>query len=134
MKDYTGPRNLDEMVNYLNHIAGTARQMDGTLSSSYGHLSEVDMMLVSIHEYTPKVLENLKELIQKAPADQERFKKIYLSIIKKIEKEGESYIHTEKERMEKFIANESISKTKKGFFRLRSNILDAFIVKNEEEL
>ena len=134
MKDYTGPRNLDEMVNYLNHIAGTDRQMDGTLSSSYGHLSEVDMMLVSIHEYTPKVLENLKEVIQKAPADQERFKKIYLSIIKKIEKEGEGYVHTEKERMEKFIANESISKTKKGFFRLRSNILDAFIVKNEEEL
>ena len=79
-------------------------------------------------------MENLKEVIQKAPADQERFKKIYLSIIKKIEKEGEGYVHTEKERMEKFIANESISKTKKGFFRLRSNILDAFIVKNEEEL
>lgn len=128
-------RSLDDMVRYINHVAGTARQMDGSIDSGYGHITEVDQRLVRVHEYTPEEIEELTELINKAPEEKARSKKVYLSILKKIQANGSGYVKSEKERMEKFIASEQISKAKKGIFRLRSNILDAFIVKesvNEE--
>lgn len=120
---------------YINRVAGTARQMDGSIDSGYGHINEVDQKLISVHEYTREEIEQLTQLVNEAPEEKARFKKVYLSILKKIQLNGASYVKNEKERMEKFIHSDSISTAKKGIFRLRSNILDAFIVKenmNEE--
>lgn len=133
MKDYNGSRNLDDLVMYINRVAGTERQLDGSINSSYGHITEVDTVLVTIHDYTPEALKELRELVNKAPEEKARFKKVYLSILNKIESNGASYVKSEKERMEKFIASENISKLKKATFRLRSNILDAFIVKDSSD-
>ena len=132
-RDYTASRSLDDLISYVNRIAGTSRQMDGSLGSGFGHITEVDTALVKITQYTPEEISELVALVNKAPEEKAKFKKVYLSILKKIEANGPQYVKSEKERMEKFIASESISKTKKGIFRLRSNILDAFIVKVKEE-
>ena len=136
VKDYVASRSLDDMMMYVNRVAGTARQMDGSIDSGYGHINEVDMKLISVHDYTPEEIKELTQLVNEAPEEKARFKKVYLSILKKIQANGAGYVKSEKERMEKFIKSESISAAKKGIFRLRNNILDAFIVKENtsEEL
>lgn len=133
MKDYTASRDLEDLVNYVNRVAGTSRQIDGSIGSSYGHLPEVDVVLSKIHTYTPEKMEEVRSVISKVSEGKAKFKKVYLSILKKIESTGESYVKSEKDRMEKFINSDSISNAKKGIFRLRSNILDAFIVKDSSE-
>ena len=44
-KDYQGDRSLEDMVEFVNDNAGTARRADGTVDTAYGRLPEVDKVL-----------------------------------------------------------------------------------------
>ena len=46
--------------------------------------------------------------------------------MKNIKEKGVEYLDTEKARIQRFLMSDSVSKLKKGAFRIRSNVLDAF--------
>ena len=126
-RDYNGDRSLENMVEFVNNHAGTARKTDGTVDNSYGRIPAVDAVLAEIKELTSETVERIKEALN-AVEDVELAanKKVYESVLKKIQEKGVEYLETEKARLQRFLMSDSVSKVKKGAFRIRSNVVDAF--------
>lgn len=130
-KPYPGNRNLDDMVEFVNNAAGTARRPDGTVDTSYGRIPEVDEVIAQLKDLSQESLDKVKEALDKVPEEMEARKKVYEQLMKKISQKGEAYIETEKARISKFLMSDSVSKLKKGAFRVRKNILGAFAALKE---
>ena len=137
-KDYNGDRSLEDMVEFVNNAAGTARRADGTVDTAYGRIPEIDALLAEIKNLNEENMAKVKEALAKVPEEMEANKKVYENLMKKITEKGVAYIDTEKARIQRFLMSDSVSKLKKGAFRIRSNVLDAFKSlkpeKTEEEL
>ena len=137
-KDYNGDRSLEDMVEFVNNAAGTARRADGTVDTAYGRIPEIYALLAEIKNLNEENMAKVKEALAKVPEEMEANKKVYENLMKKITEKGVAYIDTEKARIQRFLMSDSVSKLKKGAFRIRSNVLDAFKSlkpeKTEEEL
>ena len=107
------------------------RLKTGDVDPSYGRIPVIDSLLASFKQYDEssrneldKALESVSEAIPS--------RRVYMSIAKKVREKGADYIAGERERMEKFIKGDNILKAKKSFFRLRRNVLDAFMKEVDE--
>lgn len=125
-KEYNGDRSLEDMVEFVNNAAGTARRSDGTVDTSYGRIPEIDAILANIKTLSEENMAKVKEALEKVPEQMEANKKVYENLMKKIKEKGVEYLDTEKARIQRFLMSDSVSKLKKGAFRIRSNVLDAF--------
>lgn len=126
VEDYSGPRELEMLIAFVNKHARTARLADGSLKADYGRIAEVDELLEQLQDYSAESIEKVKKALESAEAKIEGSKKVYRSILKKIAEKGPDYIEEERQRVSKFLESDSISPAKKGIFRLRKNILSAF--------
>ncbi|KAK8805187.1 hypothetical protein WA538_001649 [Blastocystis sp. DL] len=133
-KDYQGDRSLEDMVEFVNDNAGTARRADGTVDTAYGRLPEVDKVLAQMKELNEENVAKVKEALAKIPDEMAANRKVYESVMKKISEKGASYLDSEKARIQKFLSSDSVSKLKKGAFRIRSNVLEAFQSLKPEEV
>ena len=133
-KDYQGDRSLEDMVEFVNDNAGTARRADGTVDTAYGRLPEVDKVLAQVKELNEENVAKVKEALAKIPEERAANRKVYESVMKKITEKGTDYLDSEKARIQKFLSSDSVSKLKKGAFRIRSNVLEAFKSLKPEEV
>ena len=133
-KDYQGDRSLEDMVEFVNDNAGTARRADGTVDTAYGRLPEVDKVLAQVKELNEENVAKVKEALAKIPEEMAANRKVYESVMKKITEKGTDYLDSEKARIQKFLSSDSVSKLKKGAFRIRSNVLEAFKSLKPEEV
>lgn len=131
---YSGDRSIEDMVKFVNEHAGTSRLPDGSVDVSYGRIPEIDELIAGLKQFTNENLNKVKEALEKLPDEVENYKKVYLSVLKKLQTKGEEYLQTEQERIKRFLTSDSVSKLKKGAFRIRMNVLKAFeALKGEEE-
>lgn len=126
------------MVEFVNNAAGTARKTDGTVDTSYGRLPEVDAVIAEVKELSEQGIAKIQEALDKVSEEFAATRKVYAALMKRIQEKGLEYIDTEKARVRKFLMSDSVSKIKKGAFRIRLNVLNAFDAlkqeKSEEEL
>ena len=132
--DYTEGRDLVSLVGYMNAVANTYRRIDGNLDLEFGRIPEIDHKLESIHEYSKDTIQQVIEYIDSLKSASESGKKVYKSILRKIESDGIGFVQMEMEKMKKFIDNKQIAPTKKTMFRIRRNILEAFPREMNDEL
>lgn len=130
-KPYSGDRSLDDLVEFVNNAAGTARKTDGSVDTAYGRIPEVDEVIAQLKDLSEESLKKVREALDKVPEEMVANKKVYEQLMKKISQKGEAYIETEKARISKFLMSDSVSKLKKGAFRVRKNILGAFAALKE---
>lgn len=122
------------LVGYMNAAANTYRRIDGNLDLEFGRIPEIDQKLESIHEYSKEAIQQMVEFIDSLKSASESGKKVYKSILRKIETDGTEFIQNEIEKMERFIQNKQIAPTKKTMFRIRRNVLEAFKREMNDEL
>lgn len=122
----------------MNNAAGTARNTDGTVDTTYGRLPEVDAVIAEVKELSEEGVAKIKEALAGVSEEFAATRKVYEALMKRIQEKGLDYIETEKARVSKFLMSDSVSKVKKGAFRIRLNVLNAFDAlkqdKPEEEL
>lgn len=122
----------------MNNAAGTARNTDGTVDTTYGRLAEVDAVIAEVKELSEEGVAKIKEALAGVSEEFAATRKVYEALLKRIQEKGLDYIETEKARVSKFLMSDSVSKVKKGAFRIRLNVLNAFDAlkqdKPEEEL
>ena len=95
----------------------------------------MDAVLREVKALTEENVARVKEALA-AVEDEEMAanKKVYESVLKKIQEKGVEYLETEKARLQRFLMSDSVSKVKKGAFRIRSNVLNAFEALKEEKV
>lgn len=138
MTPYQGDRSIENLVEFVNNAAGTARRTDGTVDTAFGRLAEVDAVIAEVKELTEEGVAKIKEALATVSEEFAATRKVYESLLKRIQEKGVEYIETEKARISKFLMSDNVSKLKKGAFRIRLNVLNAFDAlkqeKAEEEL
>ena len=114
------------LVGFMNGAANTYRRIDGNLDLHYGRIPEIDARLAGVREKSQKQIEELLEFIDGVMAEEAK-KKVYKSILLKMGSEGPEYIPREIEKMERYVKNSQFAPTKRTFFKIRNNILHAFV-------
>ena len=83
-------------------------------------------MIESVKGLTEEGVKAIKDVLAKVDESQAATRKVYESLLKRIQEKGLEYIDNEKARISKFLMSDSVSKVKKGAFRVRMNVLRAF--------
>ena len=122
---------MDSLLQYVNQMTGMQRLKTGDVDPSYGRIPVIDSLLSSFKQYYESSLNELDKAL-KSVSEAIPSRRVYMSIAKKVREKGADYIAGERERMEKFIKGDNILKAKKSFFRLRRNVLDAFMKEVDE--
>ena len=135
------------MAHVFEHFMQTACIADGMgigfSSGDTRHIvDDFKALRPSVFASVPRVLERLigkvKEAVETWKGEMEGSKKVYLSVVKKLREKGEGFLKSEEERIQRMLGSGSVSKMKKGAFRIRMNVLKAFEAmigeKAEEEL
>ena len=123
---YEGDRSLENLVEFVNEHAGTARLADGSVDAKFGRIAAVDEVIKGLRGVGEENLEKVKEAVEAWKGEMEESKKVYLSVVKKLREKGEGFLKSEEERIRKMLGSGSVSKVKKGAFRIRMNVLKAF--------
>ena len=122
---------MDSLLQYVNQMTGMQRLKTGDVDPSYGRIPVIDSLLASFKQYDESSLNELDKA-RESVSEAIPSRRVYMSIAKKVREKGADYIAGERERMEKFIKGDNILKAKKSFFRLRRNVLDAFMKEVDE--
>lgn len=133
---YEGDRSLESLVEFVNEHAGTARRPDGSVDARFGRIPAVDEVIAGLKGAGEANLEKVKEAVEAWKGEMEESKKVYLSVVKKLREKGEGFLKSEEERIQRMLGSGSVSKMKKGAFRIRMNVLKAFeamVGEKEEE-
>ena len=122
---------MDSLLQYVNQMTGMQRLKTGDVDPSYGRIPVIDSLLASFKQYDESSLNELDKALESV-SEAIPSRRVYMSIAKKVREKGADYIAGERERMEKFIKGYNILKAKKSVFRLRRNVLDAFMKEVDE--
>ena len=122
---------MDSLLQYVNQMTGMQRLKTGDVDPSYGRIPVIDSLLASFKQYDESSLNELDKALESV-SEAIPSRRVYMSIAKKVREKGADYIAGERERMEKFIKGDNILNAKKSFFRLRRNVLDAFMKEVDE--
>ena len=122
---------MDSLLQYVNQMTGMQRLKTGDVDPSYGRIPVIDSLLASFKQYDESSLNELDKALESV-SEAIPSRRVYMSIAKKVREKGADYIAGERERMEKFIKGDNILKAKKSVFRLRRNVLDAFMKEVDE--
>eukprot|EP00010_Vexillifera_abyssalis_P006461 CAMPEP_0201547286 /NCGR_PEP_ID=MMETSP0173_2-20130828/3746_1 /ASSEMBLY_ACC=CAM_ASM_000268 /TAXON_ID=218659 /ORGANISM="Vexillifera sp., Strain DIVA3 564/2" /LENGTH=315 /DNA_ID=CAMNT_0047956285 /DNA_START=170 /DNA_END=1114 /DNA_ORIENTATION=- len=130
---YSGARDLESLVAFVNTQSGTKRLADGSLNSSAGRIQALDDIATRFMQAMGD--QNAQEaLIQEAAllkfenAAQAFSAKVYFRAMDKIFQEGESYLSKETSRLQRMLDTGSISSKKADQFQQRINILESFLI------
>ncbi|KAK7284420.1 hypothetical protein RJT34_19166 [Clitoria ternatea] len=129
-EDYSGGRDLDDFVAFINEKAGTYRDGKGQLTSKAGiveSLGDLVKELVSAGDDEKKaVFSRLEEEVKKLKGSAARHGNIYLKLAKNTLGKGADYGKNEIQRLERML-EKSISPAKADEFTLKKNILSTFV-------
>ncbi|CAJ1869196.1 unnamed protein product [Sphenostylis stenocarpa] len=128
-EDYSGGRELDDFVAFINEKCGTYRDGKGQLTSKAGiieTLGDLVKEFVSADDNEKKtVYSQLEEGVKKLKGSAARYGNLYLKLAKKSMEQGSDYAKNEILRLDRML-EKSISPTKADEFTLKKNILSTF--------
>jgi len=125
--DYSGGRDVESFVEYINENAHTLRDPSGRLSAEAGRLAELAPLAAGYAEAADKDERLAKATSVAAALTGEAAKsgKIYLKAMEAL-KTKPTYVASELERLQKIIESGSLSDAKVDEFTVRRNILASF--------
>jgi len=122
---FSGERNLNALVDFVNTEAGTRRLASGKLSSDAGLIEDLDVLIQQFFSGDKQaVYEKAKTAAEKLGNSIEV--KTYLKAFEKLISDS-AYVDTEITRLEKIISGGSITPVKVDEFTKRVNILRKFV-------
>jgi len=125
--DYTGAREVEDLVSFVNENAGTSRNIDGTLTSSAGRVALLDEVISNAnHNFDESFLSSLETAVSGISGKDAAFGKLYVNAASKIVSKGIDYVQTELRRLENMSKNPSITPESRTSMQLRQNVLKAF--------
>ncbi|TYZ57069.1 hypothetical protein PybrP1_012506 [[Pythium] brassicae (nom. inval.)] len=131
-EDYSGGRDKESFVTFLNEHAGTHRTPTGGLTAEAGRVKALDVILSASGEITSSVLEQAESLVETLEGEAAKHGNLYIKAIKKVLDKGKAYVATEIQRLDGLLANDNVTAQKKKLFALRKNILEAFAKQADE--
>jgi len=123
--DYNSARSAEAMVEFINKNAGTSRNVDGSLAALAGRIADLDAVISSSSVYDNAFLATLTETAN--ALTESPYTKNYLSSAAKIVSKGNEYIGKEVKRLDGMMQSPSVTEESKTSFKIRQNILKAFI-------
>jgi protein disulfide-isomerase A6 len=132
---YEGAREEEPMMGFVNDMAGTFRTIDGTLTARAGRVEALDVLaggFLSADNQLERI-ETAKSVVEDLSGDAAKYGKHYVRAMEKVVAKGEQYIFTERARLLKMLASDSVSLVKKDLFMVRSNVLFAFSASEEHD-
>lgn len=126
---YSGGRDINDLVSFINSKVGTHRDTDGNLLPEAGRVASVDEIISAAASFDSSFLEKLKSAVDNLDGDNKvkEYGKLYFSLASKVVEKGVAYVSTELARLEKMIKSTSVTPANKTLFQLKRNLLKAFI-------
>jgi protein disulfide-isomerase A6 len=131
---YSGARELDDLVSYVNDMAGTQRTAAGLLNGDAGRVAELDSLVAEFQAATAEedeqgkqaTLERVRTLVAGLEDRAQQWSaKVYQRALAQVQKAAD-YVQRETARLQKMIDSGSVSTQKIDEFKKRINILDSF--------
>jgi len=121
-------RSLSSLVSYLNKKCGSYRNEDGRLNANAGRIEEFDALTAQLLSGDkPSILQQAYNLLEEHK--DKLSSTLYVKLMEKAASNGEVYIKSEIERLNKLINSNSITPAKRDEFAVRVNILSSFVSK-----
>ena len=132
---YSGGRNEDQLVEFVNSKAGTFRVAGGGLNSDAGTVEAIDTVLQKyVNANGIKDVEKATEEIKKAAQNiKDKSTEYYLKALAKITGNPE-YAMKEQTRLAGLLKKGGLAPEKVDDLQRRSNILRKFLVKEDDEV
>lgn len=130
--DYTGGRDGESFVRFLNEKAGSQRTLEGGLTPQAGRVEAFDTLAQEFTAAASKdgkaaVLARAREAVAALETAAEKSKaEAYVKVMAKALEKGEAWVGKEAARLEAMAASESIGRAKRFDFLTRRNVLAAF--------
>lgn len=121
-EDYNGGRAAENFVEFLNQHTDTQRSVGGGLTAEAGRDKALDALAARFVSETSARASILAE----AQASSSPAAKYYALTMKRIIEKGDSYVATEKARLNRVVDTGSVASVKKLTFLKNINILSAF--------
>jgi len=128
--DYSGGREAQDFVTYLNDKSGTERTLGGGFSEKAGRIPALDDLVSKFDDADADgkaaVIAEITAAVAALPAGQTEYGKVYEFTAKKVAEKGTGYATTESARLKRMIEGGSIAAKKKADFAKRRNIVRLF--------
>eukprot|EP00177_Eucheuma_denticulatum_P001440 GFKZ01002596.1.p1 GENE.GFKZ01002596.1~~GFKZ01002596.1.p1 ORF type:complete len:362 (+),score=56.97 GFKZ01002596.1:536-1621(+) len=131
-EDYSGGRQLDDLVSYVNEKSGLDLSVDGGVVPSGGIVKGIDdhvksFMSAASDEDRKKALDTCQAEVEKLDTTAQSNFKYYVKVFNRITEKGVEYIKKEKERLSKVLeTSQGLKPTQRRSFLRRINVLSAF--------
>lgn len=132
---YEGPREVEDMVMFINEKVGTQRAGDGSLLSTAGRVTVLDELLSKLgHKIEVSAVEQIKTAVKSLENGRiAGYGKQYVAIAEKVLAKGADYVEKELARLAKMVKSPSLKPEAKAGFQLKQNILRAFSAAEEKK-
>jgi len=133
VEEYSGGRDLESLVEFVNEKAGLERLPSGRLKPSAGRVSSIDKLAQTFGDAKDKesVIEEAKRIISESTGISPWVAKVYLRAFENAAKDS-GYVDREILRLEGMVSGGSVTLAKQDEFVKRINILSAFSSKTLE--
>jgi len=128
-EDYSGGRDVDSFVQFINSKSGINRLASGRLSSNAGRISSLDAITSGFVASDKKeaLISNAEAIVAELSGDQKTNGGIYVKLMQVIQKRGNDFVDTETARVDKMLEGSGISASKVDELTIRRNILQSFV-------
>eukprot|EP01060_Flectonema_neradi_P006474 TRINITY_DN14380_c0_g1_i1.p1 TRINITY_DN14380_c0_g1~~TRINITY_DN14380_c0_g1_i1.p1 ORF type:complete len:374 (+),score=43.27 TRINITY_DN14380_c0_g1_i1:46-1167(+) len=116
------------LVYFINKVAGTNRNLDGSLNTKAGRVPELHSAVKGNAFKAPllkSALAKAEEMSQNNPTDKDIA--LYLRVLKKVNEKGATWVTTEISRLAGLVHANSVSEDKIDLFTKRLNILNSML-------
>jgi len=135
-EDYTGGREGEDLVKFLNEKAGTQRVLGGGLTEKAGRVDALDSLARTFNDATDNtarasVLTHTIAAVAALPKKDQEVAKTYEITMKRIIEQGVGYAAKEATRLKRLVDGGSITAKKKSDFAKKANIVKLFVPDSE---
>jgi len=125
---YEGARTEAGFIEFLNKHCGTHRVVGGGLDDSAARVPDLDELAIKFMATSDKAAraQILEQARIEAKKSDESLASYYPKLMEKVLEKGDSFLHTEKQRLDKIASSSSVTEAKGDSFKGRKNILAAF--------
>ncbi|KAG0372765.1 hypothetical protein BGX24_012606, partial [Mortierella sp. AD032] len=138
-QEYSGGRSEQELINYINKHAGTARAPGGKLLANAGRITTLDSIASQFAALAPSTTDDEKKVLLQDGLKKandllttDKNAKHYVRVFEKTQ-ESPDFIASESARLAKIIQSGTMTPTKLDEFSIRHNIISAFVAPQAEQ-
>lgn len=122
---FSGKKTSEDLIDFINDYCGTQRGLNGRLSSEAGIIDEVSQI---VEDFLTKG----KKPTYISDMEQVEGTQYYVKVMQQISKDGNSWIFSERKRLNEMLNSNTLSPDKLDEFQVRVNILGVFASYLEE--